>query len=122
MNINSESELEKQENPFLTLERESFSLEKWVAWPEPFQQNQFAQSLRRRGRLIDPVKEKLNTKMLKKYTKYVATAFAVASLSTFMIGCGAEVDDGADTGTTEESTEEGGDTNDANNPPPPGGE
>ena len=119
MNINSESELEKQENPFLTLERESFSLEKWVAWPEPFQQNQFAQSLRRRGRLIDPVKEKLNTKMLKKYTKYVATAFAVASLSTFMIGCGAEVDDGADTGTTEESTEEGGDTNDANNPPPP---
>ena len=26
--------------------------------------------------------------MLKKYTKYVATAFAVASLSTFMIGCG----------------------------------
>ncbi len=32
--------------------------------------------------------------MLKKYTKYVATAFAVASLSTFMIGCGAEEDDG----------------------------
>ncbi len=32
--------------------------------------------------------------MLKKYTKYVATAFAVASLSTFMIGCGAEGDDG----------------------------
>ena len=28
--------------------------------------------------------------MLKKYTKYVATAFAVASLSTFIIGCGAE--------------------------------
>jgi hypothetical protein len=28
--------------------------------------------------------------MLKKYTKYVATAFAVASLSTFMIGCGGE--------------------------------
>ena len=52
----------------------------------------------RQGRLIDPVKENLNTKMLKKYTKYVATAFAVASLSTFMIGCGAEVDD-ADTGT-----------------------
>ena len=61
-------------------------MEKWVAWPELFQQNQFAQSLRRRGRLIDPVKENLNTKMLKKYTKYVATAFAVASLSTFMIG------------------------------------
>ena len=55
----------------------------------------------RQGRLIDPVKENLNTKMLKKYTKYVATAFAVASLSTFMIGCGAEVDDGADTGTTD---------------------
>ena len=32
--------------------------------------------------------------MLKKYTKYVATAFAVASLSTFMIGCGAEEDAG----------------------------
>jgi hypothetical protein len=30
--------------------------------------------------------------MLEKYTKYVATAFAVASLSTFMIGCGAEED------------------------------
>ena len=30
--------------------------------------------------------------MLKKYTKYVATAFAVASLSTFMIGCEAEED------------------------------
>jgi hypothetical protein len=28
--------------------------------------------------------------MLKKYTKYAATAFAVASLSTFMIGCGDE--------------------------------
>ena len=26
--------------------------------------------------------------MLKKYTKYIATAFAVASLSTFIIGCG----------------------------------
>lgn len=46
----------------------------------------------RRGRLIDPVKENLNTKMLKKYTKYVATAFAVASLSTFIIGCGAAED------------------------------
>ena len=32
--------------------------------------------------------------MLRKYTKYVATAFAVASLSTFMIGCGAEEEDG----------------------------
>ena len=30
--------------------------------------------------------------MLKKYTKYAATAFAVASLSTFMIGCGADGD------------------------------
>ena len=96
MDINSESELEKQENPFLPLERESFSLEKGVAWPEPFQQNQFARSLRRRGRLIDPVKENLNTKMLKKYTKYVATAFAVASLSTFMIGCGGEATDESD--------------------------
>jgi len=49
-----------------------------------------AQSHRRRGRLIDPVKENPNKKMLKKYTKYAATAFAVASLSTFMIGCGGE--------------------------------
>ena len=32
--------------------------------------------------------------MLKKYTKYVATAFAVASLSTFIIGCGEVDDDG----------------------------
>ena len=32
--------------------------------------------------------------MLKKYTKYAATALAVASLSTFIIGCGgAEVED-----------------------------
>jgi hypothetical protein len=31
--------------------------------------------------------------MLKKYTKYVATAFAVASLSTFMIGCGGDEED-----------------------------
>jgi len=30
--------------------------------------------------------------MLKQYAKYVATAFAVASLSTFIIGCGAEED------------------------------
>ena len=30
--------------------------------------------------------------MLKQYTKYVATAFAVASLSTFIIGCGGEED------------------------------
>jgi hypothetical protein len=36
--------------------------------------------------------------MLKKYTKYVATAFAVASLSTFMIGCAEE----GDTGPVEE--------------------
>jgi len=28
--------------------------------------------------------------MLKQYTKYAATAFAVASLSTFMIGCAEE--------------------------------
>ena len=33
--------------------------------------------------------------MLKKYTKYAATAFAVASLSTFMIGCGGNADDGS---------------------------
>jgi hypothetical protein len=31
--------------------------------------------------------------MLKKYTKYAATALAVASLSTFMIGCGETTDD-----------------------------
>ena len=42
--------------------------------------------------------------MLKKYTKYAATAFAVASLSTFMIGCGDAADDGS------------------NDPPPPEGE
>ena len=36
--------------------------------------------------------------MLKKYTKYAATAFAVASLSTFMIGCG----EAEDTGPLEE--------------------
>ena len=58
--------------------------------------------------------------MLKKYTKYVATAFAVASLSTFMIGCGAEEDEGGDTGTPEPGEGEG-DTNNAA-PPPPGGE
>jgi hypothetical protein len=57
--------------------------------------------------------------MLKKYTKYVATAFAVASLSTFIIGCGAEGDDGGDSPETP-----GGGTEDTNNaaPPPPGGE
>ena len=49
-----------------------------------------------RGRLIDPVKGIPNTKMLKKYTKYIATAFAVASLSTFIIGCGGEDDGGAE--------------------------
>ena len=37
--------------------------------------------------------------MLKKYTKYVATAFAVASLSTFIIGCGEEDDTPTDTTT-----------------------
>jgi hypothetical protein len=31
--------------------------------------------------------------MLKKYTKYAATALAVASLSTFMIGCGETTDE-----------------------------
>ena len=92
-------------------------MEKGVAWPEPFPQNPFAQSLRRRGRLIDPVKENPNTKMLKKYTKYVATAFAVASLSTFIIGCGAEGDTEEETGTgtpPEPGTE---DTNNAAPPP-----
>ncbi len=58
--------------------------------------------------------------MLKKYTKYVATAFAVASLSTFMIGCGGEADDGGETTTGEETAEPGGDTNNAA-PPPEGG-
>ena len=38
--------------------------------------------------------------MLKKYTKYVATAFAVASISTFIIGCGAEEDTTAPTDGT----------------------
>ena len=47
-------------------------------------------------RLIDSVKVNPNTKMLKKYTKYVATAFAVASLSIFIIGCGGEGDGGAE--------------------------
>jgi len=70
-----------------------FLLRKRVAWPDLFPQNLFARSLRRRGRLIDPDKENPNNKMLKKYTKYAATAFAVASLSTFMIGCGGEADD-----------------------------
>ena len=59
--------------------------------------------------------------MLKKYTKYVATAFAVASLSTFMIGCGGEADDGGDTGT---GGDDGGtgldDTNNAAPPPTEG--
>ena len=104
------------------MERESISLEKGVAWPEPFTQNELAQSLWRRGRLIDPVKENPKTKMLKKYTKYVATAFAVASLSTFMIGCGGEVDDGGDSGTPA-PTDGAGDPEDTNNaaPPPTGG-
>ena len=54
--------------------------------------------------------------MLKKYTKYVATAFAVASLSTFMIGCGDEGDTEEETGTggTDGGTGEG----DTNNPAP----
>ena len=94
---------------------------KRVAWPEPFPQNPFARSLRRRGRLIDPVKENPNTKMLKKYTKYVATAFAVASLSTFMIGCTAEEDDGDDTGTPEEDTGDEG-TNSLADPTEGGGD
>ena len=35
--------------------------------------------------------------MLKKYTKYAATALAVASLSTFMIGCGDKEEEGSST-------------------------
>jgi len=51
--------------------------------------------------------------MLKKYTKYAATAFAVASLSTFMIGCGGAADDGSSDpppaeGEGEDEGEEGG--------------
>jgi hypothetical protein len=41
--------------------------------------------------------------MLKKYTKYAATAFAVASLSTFMIGCGEAADDGSNDPPPEEN-------------------
>ena len=45
--------------------------------------------------------------MLKKYTKYVATAFAVASLSTFMIGCGGDgLSDAEKEGPGEAETEE----------------
>jgi hypothetical protein len=97
-------------------------MEKEVARPEPFPQNELAQSLRRRGRLIDPVKENPNTKMLKKYTKYVATAFAVASLSTFIIGCGAEEDDGgAETPVPGEGTGDEG-TNSLADPSEGGGD
>jgi len=92
-----------------------FYEKKGVAYSEPLPQNEPAQSLRRRGRLIDPVKENQNTKMLKKYTKYVATAFAVASLSTFMIGCGGEGDTEEETGT---GTTEGAGETDTNNPAP----
>ena len=49
--------------------------------------------------------------MLKKYTKYVATAFAVASLSTFMIGCGAEEDAGEPAEDPVEMPEGEGDPN-----------
>jgi hypothetical protein len=55
--------------------------------------------------------------MLKKYTKYVATAFAVASLSTFMIGCGGEADDGGE--TTTGGTDGGSGQDDTNNAAPP---
>ena len=47
--------------------------------------------------------------MLKKYTKYVATAFAVASLSTFRIGCGAAEDTAEPTEDTIEMPEGEGD-------------
>ena len=73
----------------------------------------------RRGRLIDPVKENQNTKMLKKYTKYVATAFAVASLSTFMIGCGGDDATEEETGT---GTPGEPGTEDTNAPAPATGE
>ena len=46
--------------------------------------------------------------MLKKYTKYAATAFAVASLSTFMIGCGGAAEEGTgDEAPPAEEPEEG---------------
>ena len=80
----------RQENTRLALEQGVYLDRKKIAWPELLPHNKYAQSLRRRGRLIDPVKETLNKIMLKKYTKYAATAFAVASLSTFMIGCGGD--------------------------------
>ena len=41
--------------------------------------------------------------MLKKCTKYAATAFAVASLSTFMIGCGESTDETPAPDTTSET-------------------
>ena len=53
--------------------------------------------------------------MLKKYTKYVATAFAVASLSTFMIGCGGDDATEEETGT---GTPGEPGTEDTNNPAP----
>ena len=48
--------------------------------------------------------------MLKQYTKYVATAFAVASLSTFIIGCGDTEED--TTATTDGTIEMPDGTND----------
>jgi hypothetical protein len=50
-----------------------------------------------------------NKKMLEKYTKYAATALAVASLSTFMIGCSSETETGSDyVPPADESPEEEG--------------
>jgi hypothetical protein len=65
--------------------------------------------------------------MLKKYTKYAATAFAVASLSTFMIGCGEaavedtpdvpyEMPEGEDGAVSPNSTEEAPEGTDPANP------
>ena len=51
--------------------------------------------------------------MLKKYTKYAVTAFAVASLSTFIIDCGADDEEPMPQGPADpqEGPTPGGDTN-----------
>ena len=45
--------------------------------------------------------------MLKKDTKYVATAFTVAALSTFIIGCGGAEEGTGDEAPPAEGAEEG---------------
>lgn len=71
-------------------------------------------------RLIDSVKVNPNTKMLKKYTKYVATAFAVASLSIFIIGCGGEGDGEAEVPyEMPDNGDEGSPTNNSEDMPAP---